>query len=394
MKKTIPAIITASLLLFTACNARPNTPIQVTDSTPLTMGDGSVITFQDETGLFDSGSGGNLDYEALAEGEAYDYMGSDLSGYITLGDYKGLKVTKHSAVLTDEEFADSVRDMLDSYSDYVRVYDRPVEEGETVLADYSGFRDGEQFAGGTATNQTITASDGTGYIDGFGSAFIGRMPGEEFSFDVTFPENYGNAEMAGAAVTFVCTVHEIITDEEIIPELNDEFVSYYFGYSNVDDFNILYRESLEEQKKQSVKSEMYSELWLMIVDNAVAKSYPEDEVLRIYSQQRLSYEYYASYYQTTYEEFLKNYVQTTDEALMNEARGYVKEDLVMYQLIKELGVELTDDEFNAGVAGYAENYGFTSDELLSYYGEDTIRSSLLWQKLMETVAEFAEITEE
>ncbi len=337
-------------------------------------------------------SGTSSDFTPV-DAEPYDYMANDLTGFIKLGEYTGLSVTKESAVLTDEEFEDEIDAMLDSYSYYETVTDRQVEEGETVLADYSGYLDGVQFDGGTATNQTITAASGTGYIEGFAEAFIGQMPGVEFDFDVTFPADYGNADLAGKEVTFVCTIHSIQGDELIVPELTDEFVAETFGYNNVEEFNILFRDSVEKQKAYYVESNMYSELWLQVVDNAEVLGYPETEVDRIYSERRTMYEEYAGYYGVDYETFLTNYAGMTDSDLYAESEKYVKEDLVMYQLIKDLNFELTDAEYAEGMAFFAEYYGATEEELKSYYGEDTIRTTILWQALMEKIAETAVITE-
>ncbi len=325
--------------------------------------------------------------------EPYDYMANDLTGFIKLGEYNGLSVTKESAVLTDEEFENEIDTMLDSYSYYETVTDRQVEEGETVLADYSGYLDGVQFDGGTATNQTITAASGTGYIEGFAEAFIGQMPGVEFDFDVTFPADYGNVDLAGKEVTFVCTIHSIQGDELIVPELTDEFVKETFGYNNVEEFNILFRESVEKQKAYYVESNMYSDLWLKVVDNAEVLSYPGMEVDRIYSERRAMYEGYAGYYGVDYDTFLTNYVGITDSELYAESQQYVKEDLVMYQIIKELNFELTDADYAEGMAFFAEYYGMPEEELKAYYGEDTIRTTILWQELMEKIAETAIITE-
>ncbi len=337
-------------------------------------------------------SGSSSDFTPV-DAEPYDYMANDLTGFIKLGEYTGIPVTMESAVLTDEEFEDEIDAMLDSYSYYETVTDRQVEEGETVLADYSGYLDGVQFDGGTATNQTITAASGTGYIEGFAEAFIGQMPGVEFDFDVTFPADYGNADLAGKEVTFVCTVHSIQGEELIVPELTDEFVTEKFGYNNVEEFRILFRESVEKQKAYYVESNMYSELWLQVVDNAEVLGYPETEVERIYSERRTMYEEYAGYYGVDYDTFLTNYAGMTDSDLYAESEKYVKEDLVMYQLIKELNFELSDAAYDEGMAFFAEYYGATEEELAAYYGEETMRTTILWQALMEKIAETAVITE-
>ena len=156
---------------------------------------------------------------------------------------------------------------------------------------------------------------------------------------------------------------------------------------------IAYRETVELQKQYYVTNQMYSDLWMKIVSNATVNSYPEAEVTRVYNEKKTQYESYAKYYGTDYETFLKNYVGITDDDLMEESRDYVKEDLVMYTLADELGITISDEEYAEGLDFYAGYYGFSTDELLNYYGKNTIYATILWQKMMETVAPMNNISQ-
>ena len=323
----------------------------------------------------------------------FDYENSDISGMVTLGDYKGIDVTIESALLTEEEFDSAIDNMLSGYAYYEKITDRAVEEGDTVICDYSGYLDGTQFSGGTDTDATITVSSDSGFIPGFAEAFVGQMPGVEFSFNVTFPEDYGHDELNGKEVTFKATV-KYINGEHVTPELTDEFVKENFsGYTNAAEWKIAYRETVELQKQYYVTNQMYSDLWMKIVSNATVNSYPEAEVTRVYNEKKTQYESYAKYYGTDYETFLKNYVGITDDDLMEESRDYVKEDLVMYTLADELGITISDEEYAEGLDFYAGYYGFSTDELLNYYGKNTIYATILWQKMMETVAPMNNISQ-
>lgn len=382
MKKRNIVLLTAAVLLaMTGCSENTNEISDVTNNNNNV--DAAESDNTDET----------VDNSWLTA-EPYDYMANDLSGFIKVGEYKGLTVTRESDILTDEEFENEIAVLLDNYAYYEEYTDRVVEDGDTVLADYSGYRDGVQFEGGTAENTTLTAAAGTGYIEGFAEAFIGKTPGEEFSFDVTFPESSDNADLAGVEVTFKCTVNAILGNELITPELTDEFVQENFGYSNTEEFRIAYRSAAEEQKKQTVENDMYTTLWLQVVDNSEVIAYPEEEVNRLYSQQCAMYEQYAAQFGTDYETFLKSYLNITDEDVIANSRSYVTEDLVMYQLVKDLGIELSDAEYTEGVEAIAASSGLTKDELISYYGEETLYSTVIWQKLMDVIAAEATIIEE
>lgn len=346
----------------------------------------------DESTDLDSLISATISGETVAETE-FDYENNDISGMVTLGAYTGIDVTLASSELTEEELDAAIENVLSNYAYYEQITERNVEEGDTLVCDYSGYLDGVQFDGGTATSSRLTASSNSGYIDGFAEAFIGKTPGEEFSFNVTFPEEYGVESLNGQEVTFKATV-SYICGEYVTPELTDEFVSENLGFGNVDEWKISYISTVTEQKEYYVLNQMYSELWATIVNNATVNSYPEGEVERIYSSTKDMYEAYATYYGTDYDTFMQSYVGMTDDELLEESRQYVKEDLVMYTLINELNVEVTDEEYAEELAFFSEYYGMSEDELISYYGDSAINKTILWQKMLEVVAPLNNIIEE
>ncbi len=378
--KRILAILLAMLLLLgaTACG-KSEPPVE--DGTE----NESQSEQENETGAKETEEFVPLDVDP------YDYMANDLSGFIKVGEYKGITVTLPSHTVTDEDFEDEIQALLESRAEYEKITDRAVVEGDTVLADYAGSKDGVLFDGGSAQDQEIVASASSGYIPGFAEALIGHTPGEVFSAEITFPETYHETTLAGQTVTFTYTLKAILADNLITPELTDEFVKEEFGYNNVGEFRIAYRSSVEKARKYDAENQMYGELWQQLTDGAVVLAYPGQEVDRIYSETRVMYEYYAAYYGTDYETFLSTYMGMTNEDLYEESRKYVKEDLVMYALVKELDISVSDEEYTAGLAFFADYYGATTEELLEYYGEDTIRATLLWEKLMKTVADLGTI---
>ena len=398
LKKTISLTLAALLLLASCSSGQTNTETEQQTGEP-TLIDPSV---QPAPGRTTETPTSGIDFAALtsdtvaswAEAEPFDFAAANASSYVQLGQVEGLAVTKASPVLTDEEFENELDSLMENYSYSVEITDRAVEEGDTVRADYAGYKDGEAFGGGTAYDQEITAQGGTGYIEGFAEAFIGQTPGEEFSFNVTFPENYGVDDLNGQEVTFVATVHAILTGEEVVPELNDEFVSSNFSYDSVDEFRDAYRLTVEKRKSYYVNNGVLNDLWESVLENATVVAWPESEVNRIYAQHRQAYENYASYYQTDYDTFMKNYMNQTDEDLYALSQSYVKEDLVMYALSDALGVDPSEEERSAVIAELAEYNGVSEDELVSYYGAETLDKSVLWQLVMEKVAETAVVTEQ
>ena len=113
----------------------------------------------------------------------------------------------------------------------------------------------------------------------------------------------------------MATVHAILTGEEIVPELDDAFVSSNFEYESADEFRDAYRLTVEKRKAYYVQNVVHNDLWEAILEGAEILSWPESEVNRIYAEHRQAYENYASYYETDYATFLKNYMNQKNHAL-------------------------------------------------------------------------------
>lgn len=339
---------------------------------------------------------GTITPDRIEYGEltGFDYMGNDLTPYVTLGKYEGLRGTLAVEKITEARLDSELDALADEYGHYNEITDRTiVEEGDRVIADYAGTLDGVAFDGGTAAEQEIVVQSNSGYIPGFAEAFVGQKIGVEFAFDVMFPENYSNSEMAGKTVTFTCTVHSIHGDEWVTPTIDDTFVKDNFHYDNLEEFKIAFRSTLESRAQYMGENNLYVELWEMILNDSTIIAYPVGEVESQYESRKAMYTAWAEYYDTTYENFLASYVGTTEEALMEECRSYVREDLVMYALAKALNHTLTEEEFSARLENLASAYGTSADNMLSQYEESSLRKTLLWESLMAKIADLSEITE-
>lgn len=339
----------------------------------------------------------NADGDEVEEIPAFDFMAEDLTKYIKLGEYKGLKATKEDGTLSDEEFAEYVNDrILVYYSDYVHITDRMIEEGDTVVLDYTGSMDGKIFDGGTALAKEIVAGEGTGYIPGFASSLIGHMAGDQFAIDIAFPDPYpNNPDLSGKPVTFLFKIH-YIKGEEIVPTLDtitDAFVKENFGYETLEEYITDEFNSVKMQKSYSMTEAMYNELFMQIFDASEVIEYPQSEFDRLYGGYRDMFEYYASYYGIDYDTYLSEYEQITDEDLKDEIYTMLKDKLVLYALVKDLDAEVTDAETSGKIAFFAEMLGVTADDIISSYGEASMREQAQFDKVLALVAKLGTIEE-
>ena len=325
-----------------------------------------------------------------------DYLNEDLSAYVTLGEYKGLSAEITTYEVNDAYIEEKIGELLASEATPAKITDRVTAEGDVICVDYVGTLDGVAFAGGSASNVSITLKENSGYIPGFVDGMYGVMPGETVSYDVTFPEVYpNNPDLAGKPTVFTVTVH-YIEGEDVAPELNDEFVKDHFGSEGcetVEDFITYYKDYLESERAKAAKSDATTAIWKQIMENATVISLPQKAVDTMYWLNRANYEVYAAQYGIAYEEFLAQYVGSNDEAIMEYAENYIKEDIVIYSVVKAEGIEITDEEYAEGIAKFAVQYDMTEEELIESYGEARIEGVLQWNKLMDALYEWSNITE-
>ena len=158
---------------------------------------------------------------------------------VTLGKYMGVTVTKIDTTVTDEEVDAALEQERNNNARTVTVTDRPVAEGDTAVIDFEGFVDGVAFEGGKGENHPLEIGSHT-FIDTFEDQLVGKNAGDEVEVNVTFPEQYQAADLAGKPATFKVKINEIKAKE--LPELDDEFAQ------DVSEFDTLaeYKESLKK----------------------------------------------------------------------------------------------------------------------------------------------------
>lgn len=167
---------------------------------------------------------------------------------VTIENYKGIEVKRKPVRVTKEDVDKEIERVRERNSRLVTVDGRVAEGGDIVVFDFKGFIDGEPFAGGEAENYTLELGKGQ-FIPGFEDQLVGHKQGEEFDIDVTFPESYQEASLAGKAAVFKIKLHEVKTRE--LPELDDEFVKDVSEFDTLDE----YKESVKKQLKDLKQKE-------------------------------------------------------------------------------------------------------------------------------------------
>ncbi len=313
--------------------------------------------------------------------EAYE-----VSDYITLGEYKGLPVTYTKLEVTDADIDAAIQTDLEENATDEEVTDRAVETGDVVNIDYEGLKDGVAFEGGTAQGYDLEIGSGS-FIPGFEDGLIGAKVGEEVSIDLTFPADYSSAELAGQAVVFKVKVNSIKVS--VVPELSEDFVKNNTDYDSIAAYKEGTRADLVKANEDTMRNEKIKNLITAIVDSSTISSYPQSVVDYYAFEMESYYQQYASMFGYELVDFLAAN-GLTEEKYAEEKKSYAEDrtaqELVLNAIIKAEKMELSEEEYKAGVANYIEEYGYASEEeFFQYATEEQIKESLIWEKAVDFI---------
>ena len=250
----------------------------------------------------------------------------------------------------------------------VTVTDRPVAEGDTAVIDFEGFVDGVAFEGGKGENHPLEIGSHT-FIDTFEDQLVGKNTGDEVEVNVTFPEKYQAADLAGKPATFKVKINEIKAKE--LPDLDDEFAQDAAGVDTLAEYKEEIKKNLTEKKETEAKKTKEDEAIQKIIDKS-KMDLPEamietqcetmvEEFAQRIAQSGLTMEQYLQFSGMTVDQ-LKDQVRP-------EATTRIQSSLVLEQIAKEENIEVTDADIDAEVEKMAKAYGMEADKLKEYMGD-------------------------
>ena len=308
--------------------------------------------------------------------------------------YKGLSAEMTRHVVTDEEVDRQMQRLLQQNPRIAVVTDRPTENGDEVILDYAGFCDGVQFPGGTGENQTLVLGSGM-FIPGFEEQLLDKVPGEEVTVNVTFPEEYHAKELAGKNAEFRCKLHEIRVKTPY--ELDDVFAKEVGGCDTLEQMQEKLKASLQAYTDERGEMDLQDRLLKMAAET-LEYTCDQDELDKAVNEQMkafeaqlnrqgLSLEMYCSFMNTTEKDLLADMVPTAEAALRNQA--------AIEKIVELEKLEATQDEIGQAVAVVARQNDLTLEQLKPYYNaefEQAIIKSVLTGKVMALIREHAAVT--
>ena len=283
---------------------------------------------------------------------------------VKLGDYKGLKYTKMDEEPTDEEIDAELKKEQEKNARIVTVTDRPVQNGDIATIDFKGFMDGEAFEGGEGKDFDLEIGSHS-FIDTFEDQLVGKNVGDDVEVNVTFPENYGQASLAGKPAKFEVEIKDIKVKE--LPELNDEFVQDTTEFENLNEYKNEIAGKLIVAKKQQAKNKMEEDLVTALVEGC-EMDVPQvmidndidmkiEDFSRNIQSQGLSLDVYLQYMGQT--------VESMREAYRPMSEKQVKARLALEAVANAENFAVEEADLDAEIEKIAKAYGMEKDVLKS-----------------------------
>ena len=341
-----------------------------------------------ESGL-DIVSQPEIDVTQIEEGKNFIFTATvAVRPEVTLGTYKGVEIAKVSTEVTDEDLEAEIKKVQEQNARIINVEDRSVQDKDDTVIDFEGFMNGVPFAGGKGENYSLTIGSHS-FIDTFEEQLIGKKIGEETEVNVTFPEEYHAAELAGKPATFKVTVKEIKSKE--LPELNDELVQDISEFKTVDEYKADLKATLEKKKAKDAEVKKENEAIEAVVANA-AMEIPEAMIKQQALQMADGYDRNLKQQGISLEQYVKMMGMEIDkfiESIYPEAEKRIKNGLVLDAIAKAEDFTVTDEEVEEEIKNMASMYNMKEDELKDMMTDNErnqIKDDLAVQKAVKLIA--------
>ena len=309
--------------------------------------------------------------------------------------YKGLKATLTKHTVTGEEVDRQLQRLQQSNPRIAEVTDRPTENGDEVVLDYAGFCDGEQFAGGTAENQTLVLGSGM-FIPGFEEQLIDKVCGEKVIVKVTFPTEYHAENLAGKEAEFHCTIHQIRVKSQY--ELDDTFAKEIGGCDTFCEMWEKMRESMQAYVDERGEMELQDNLLrqaaetleLTVTDEMLTDALDEQvrNLEAQLAQQGVNLDMYC--------QFMKTTPETIREDLKPQAEMAIRCRAAIDEIVMVEGLEADHESIGKTLAAICRQNRITMEQLKEHYDaamEQAVINSVLTGKVMDLIRQAAIVEE-
>ena len=309
--------------------------------------------------------------------------------------YKGLKIKRQRHMITAEEVEQGLQQMLQRNPRVTEITDRPTAQGDEVVLDYAGFCNGDQFAGGTAENQTLVLGSGM-FIPGFEEQLIGKLPGQEVLVKVTFPQQYHSQALAGKEAEFRCKLKTIL--EKTPYELDDTFAKEVGRCDTLSQMRQQLQQQMQSYVNQQSEMDLQDRLLNMAADTLeltvseeMLAEAMEEQLHNLRSQmamQGMTLEAYCQRTNTSEEEIRQQ--------LWPQAEFAVRSRAAVDEIVRLEGLKAEPEDVDRALEVICRHNQITLDQLKEQYDDalaQLVERSVLTGKVMNLLWETAVIEE-
>lgn len=324
-----------------------------------------------------------VDSSGIARGETFTYAAEvEIKPEITARDYTGVKLEKEKFADDPQVIESRLEEMRASRSQVEVTKRKKARDGDLVLIDYEGFIDGEPFEGGQGEDFQLELGSGT-FIPGFEEQVVGMQRGDTREVEVSFPEDYGQPDLAGKPAVFKVTLNEI--KEKVLPELDDEFAKE-FGVDTLEDLKSQLAENHRSQERNRIEGDLREQLVKALIERNPIEV-PEAMVAH---QLKYMYDNIANRMQSQglTPEMLGLKPETFRVQYRQTAVDQVKGSLIMEAIGRQEEIRADESDIDAKLEEIAEMANAPLETVKNYYAAEDARNSLMAQIAEEKVIRF------
>ena len=308
---------------------------------------------------------------------------------VKLGEYKGLTAEKEEVKITDEDIDNELKPYINRASRMVTV-EREAQNGDTVVIDFEGFKDGVPFDGGKAEGHSLELGSGA-FIPGFEDQLVGTKAGDEKDVRVTFPEEYHAEELAGAPVVFKAKVHEV--KEKQLPTVDDEFAKDVSEFDTLEAFKKDLADKLTERREAQAKRAFEAAIMEQVMDNMEVEipdamvAYETDQMVedmaRRIQAQGIPFEQYMAMTGMT--------IDIVRSQAAAAAMERVRRDLALGAVVAAENIEISDEDLEAEYKRLADEYHMELDQVKAAAPAEDVKKGLAIQKAEQVIYDSAKV---
>lgn len=310
----------------------------------------------------------------------------ELKPEVKFEQYKDLEVEVEEFKTAEDAMEKEIEELTEKFTTLQTVSDRESTDKDVVMMDFEGSVDGNLIDGGSAKNYMLDLEH-SNFIPGFAEQLVGHKTGEEFTIDVTFPENYHDEKLNGKPAQFKIKINEI--KEKIKPELNDELAKKVGNFKSVDELKADIQKYLDNTAKVENDKRSANKLFETIMEKMTVEVQPtmierEKQALLIDFKQKVAQS------GVNWDDVMKNDgPEKIDEELKTEALNRIKNSLMMSEIAKLENIQVTPQDLEQKIGELAMMYQTDKGTIFKEIARNTAMiQSLSQQALTQKVTKF------